>query len=95
MASIPLGGPTMSRWIVPQGETRTMFIEFRQVSETDGVTPAWWAPSSMTKRRASSGELGQRIRARLLMASTGSLCRVRGRLRAAIAAGAEDAEVTT
>jgi hypothetical protein len=33
----------MSRWIVPQDNTRTMFIEFRHVSESDGVTPAWWA----------------------------------------------------
>jgi phenylpropionate dioxygenase-like ring-hydroxylating dioxygenase large terminal subunit len=39
----PFGGPMMSRWIVPQDNTRTMFIEFRHVSETDGVTPAWWA----------------------------------------------------
>ena len=33
----------MSRWIVPQDDTNTMFIEFRHVSETEGVTPAWWA----------------------------------------------------
>ena len=39
----PFGGPMMSRWIVPQDNTHTMFIEFRHVSETDGVTPAWWA----------------------------------------------------
>jgi hypothetical protein len=37
------GGPMMSRWIVPQDDTRTMFIELRHVSETEGVTPAWWA----------------------------------------------------
>ena len=39
----PFDGPMMSRWIVPQDDTHTMFIEFRHVSETDGVTPAWWA----------------------------------------------------
>jgi hypothetical protein len=33
----------MSRWIVPQDDTNTMFIEFRHVSETEGMTPAWWA----------------------------------------------------
>ena len=33
----------MSRWIVPMDDTHTMFIEFRHMSETDGVTPAWWA----------------------------------------------------
>jgi hypothetical protein len=33
----------MSRWIVPMDDTHTMFIEFRHVNETDGVTPAWWA----------------------------------------------------
>jgi len=36
-------GPFMSRWIVPVDDTNTMFIEFRHVSETEGVTPAWWA----------------------------------------------------
>jgi hypothetical protein len=36
-------GPMMSRWIVPQDDTNTMFIEFRHVSETEGRTPAWWA----------------------------------------------------
>jgi phenylpropionate dioxygenase-like ring-hydroxylating dioxygenase large terminal subunit len=39
----PFSGPMMSRWIVPQDDTNTMFIEFRHVSETEGVTPAWWA----------------------------------------------------
>ena len=39
----PFSGPMMSRWIVPQDNTHTMFIEFRHVSETPGVTPAWWA----------------------------------------------------
>jgi hypothetical protein len=33
----------MSRWIVPQDDTNTMFIEFRHVSEMEGTTPAWWA----------------------------------------------------
>ncbi len=34
----------MTRWIVPLDDTNTMLIEFRHVSETDGVvTPAWWA----------------------------------------------------
>ena len=36
-------GPMMSRWIVPQDDTHTMFVEFRHVSETEGATPAWWA----------------------------------------------------
>jgi hypothetical protein len=36
-------GPMMSRWIVPVDDTNTMFIEFRHVSEKEGVTPAWWA----------------------------------------------------
>jgi phenylpropionate dioxygenase-like ring-hydroxylating dioxygenase large terminal subunit len=36
-------GPMMSRWIVPLDDTNTMFVEFRHVSETDGITPAWWA----------------------------------------------------
>ena len=40
----PFSGPMMSRWIVPLDDTNTMLIEFRHVSETDGVvTPAWWA----------------------------------------------------
>jgi phenylpropionate dioxygenase-like ring-hydroxylating dioxygenase large terminal subunit len=39
----PFSGPMMSRWIVPQDDTNTMFIEFRHVSETEGGTPAWWA----------------------------------------------------
>jgi hypothetical protein len=39
----PFNGPMMSRWIVPQDDTHTMFIEFRHVSETAGVTPSWWA----------------------------------------------------
>ena len=39
----PFSGPMMSRWIVPQDDTNTMFVEFRHVSETEGRTPAWWA----------------------------------------------------
>jgi len=39
----PFSGPMMSRWIVPQDDTHTMFIEFRHVSETEGATPSWWA----------------------------------------------------
>ena len=39
----PFSGPMMSRWIVPQDDTHTMFLEFRHVSETDGATPSWWA----------------------------------------------------
>jgi len=38
----PFSGPMMSRWIVPLDDTNTMLIEFRHVSETEGVTPAWW-----------------------------------------------------
>ena len=37
----------MSRWIVPLDDTNTMFIEFRHLSEQDGVTPAWWADRSI------------------------------------------------
>src|SRR5438132_9472455 len=39
----PFSGPMMSRWIVPQDDTNTMFIEFRHVSETECVTLALWA----------------------------------------------------
>jgi hypothetical protein len=40
----PFSGPMMSRWIVPLDDTNTMLIEYRHVSETEGiVTPAWWA----------------------------------------------------
>lgn len=39
----PFSGPMMSRWIVPQDDTHTMFVEFRHVSETEGATPPWWA----------------------------------------------------
>jgi len=56
-------GPMMSRWIVPVDDTNTMFIEFRHVSETEGVTPAWWAdPTIMLPGQiaATSYEDGQR-----------------------------------
>ena len=43
----PFNGPMMSRWIVPQDDTHTMFIECRHVSETEGVTPSWWADRSV------------------------------------------------
>jgi nitrite reductase/ring-hydroxylating ferredoxin subunit len=36
-------GPMMSRWIVPLDDTNTMLIEYRHISETEGVTPPWWA----------------------------------------------------
>jgi len=39
----PFSGPMLSRWIVPVDNTQTMFIEFRHVSETAGVTPGWVA----------------------------------------------------
>ena len=57
------GGPMMSRWIVPQDDTSTMFIEFRQVSETEGVTPPWWADGTVMlpgQLAADSYEAGQR-----------------------------------
>jgi len=57
-------GPMMSRWVVPQDDTNTMFIELRHVSETEGVTPAWWGdPTKMTpggQLPAASYEAGQR-----------------------------------
>ena len=37
----PFSGPMLSRWIVPVDNTQTMFVEFRHVSETAGVTPTW------------------------------------------------------
>ena len=44
----PFSGPMMSRWIVPLDDTNTMLIEFRHVSETEGiVTPDWWADRSI------------------------------------------------
>jgi hypothetical protein len=56
-------GPMMSRWIVPVDDTNTMFIEFRHVSETEGVTPAWWADRTIMapgQLAAESYEAGQR-----------------------------------
>ena len=56
-------GPMMSRWIVPLDDTNTMLIEFRHVSEADGVTPAWWADRNIMlpgQLAADSYEEGQR-----------------------------------
>jgi len=56
-------GPMMSRWIVPVDDTNTMFVEFRHVSETEGVTPAWWASRDIMlpgQVAADSYEAGQR-----------------------------------
>ena len=36
-------GPMLSRWVVPVDNTNSMFIELRHVSESDGVTPPWFA----------------------------------------------------
>ncbi len=44
----PFSGPMISRWIVPVDDTNTMFLELRHVSETEGVTPAWWADRAIT-----------------------------------------------
>ncbi len=59
----PFGGPMMSRWIVPVYDTHTMFVEFRHVSESDDVTPAWWADRGIMlpgQIAADSYETGQR-----------------------------------
>ena len=56
-------GPMMSRWIVPVDDTHTMFLEFRHVSETEGVTPAWCADRTIMlpgQLAADSYEAGQR-----------------------------------
>ncbi len=56
-------GPMVSRWIVPIDETNTLFIELRHVSETEGVTPAWWADRTIMapgQLAAQSYEAGQR-----------------------------------
>jgi hypothetical protein len=48
---------------VPLDDTNTMFIEFRHVSETEGVTPSWWADRSIMlpgQLAADSYEAGQR-----------------------------------
>ena len=59
----PFSGPMMSRWIVPVDNANTMFIEFRHVSETNDVTPAWWADRNVMlpgQLAADSYEDGQR-----------------------------------
>jgi nitrite reductase/ring-hydroxylating ferredoxin subunit len=59
----PFSGPMMSRWIVPLDDTNTMLIELRHVSETDGVTPPWWADRDQMlpgQVAAMSYEAGQR-----------------------------------
>jgi hypothetical protein len=59
----PFSGPMMSRWIVPVDDTSTLFIEFRHVSETEGVTPAWWADRDIMlpgQLAADTYEAGQR-----------------------------------
>jgi nitrite reductase/ring-hydroxylating ferredoxin subunit len=55
-------GPMMSRWIVPLDNTNTMLLELRHVSETDGVTPTWWAERRMAPGQvaAPTYEEGQR-----------------------------------
>lgn len=59
----PFSGPMMSRWIVPMDDTNTMFVEFRHVSETEGVTPASWADRNIMlpgQLAADSYEASQR-----------------------------------
>jgi len=59
----PFSGPMMSRWMVPLDDTHSMFVEFRRVSETEGVTPAWWADRSLMlpgQLAADSYEASQR-----------------------------------
>jgi nitrite reductase/ring-hydroxylating ferredoxin subunit len=59
----PFSGPMMSRWIVPVDDTNTMFVEFRHVCETEGVTPAWWADRNIMlpgQIAADTYEAGQR-----------------------------------
>jgi hypothetical protein len=53
----------ISRWIVPVDDTNTMFLELRHVSDTEGVTPAWWADRNIMlpgQLAAESYEDGQR-----------------------------------
>jgi hypothetical protein len=60
---LPFSGPMMSRWIVPVDDTNTLFIEFRHVGETEGVTPAWWADRNIMlpgQLAADTYEAGQR-----------------------------------
>src|SRR5258705_1245665 len=52
----PFSGPMMSRWIVPVDDTNTMFIELRHVSETEGVTPVWWADRNIMLPGQLAGE---------------------------------------
>ena len=59
----PFSGPMMSRWIVPLDNTNTMLIEYRHVSESEGVTPAWWADRTIMlpgQIAADTYEAGQR-----------------------------------
>jgi phenylpropionate dioxygenase-like ring-hydroxylating dioxygenase large terminal subunit len=35
-------GPMMSRWLVPQDDTHTMFIELRHLGDGDTEIPEWW-----------------------------------------------------
>jgi phenylpropionate dioxygenase-like ring-hydroxylating dioxygenase large terminal subunit len=56
-------GPFISRWIVPVDDTNTVLIEFRHVSDIEGVTPAWWADRTKmapAQLAAESYEAGQR-----------------------------------
>jgi hypothetical protein len=53
----------MSRWIVPTDDTNTIFVEFRHVSETEGMTPAGRADRDIMlpgQVAAESCEAGQR-----------------------------------
>jgi phenylpropionate dioxygenase-like ring-hydroxylating dioxygenase large terminal subunit len=59
----PCIGPMISRWIVPVDDTHTMFIELRHVSDTEGVTPGWWADRNImlpAQLAAESYKDGQR-----------------------------------
>jgi phenylpropionate dioxygenase-like ring-hydroxylating dioxygenase large terminal subunit len=49
-------GPMISRWIVPVDDTNTMFIELRHVSNTEGVTPEWWADRNIMLPGQLAGE---------------------------------------
>jgi hypothetical protein len=56
-------GPMVSRWVAPQDDTNTMFIELRHVSETHGVTPAWRVDRTIMvpgQLAAEAYEAGQR-----------------------------------
>ena len=59
----PFSGPMLTRWVVPVDDTNTLFIEFRHVSETAGVTPGWWADRDVMapgQLAADAYEAGQR-----------------------------------